>query len=66
MITVTCFKCGNQMKIKAVKLELQIEALEAENRQLRASLDLYQKSKVSKSDNSIPDVFNDIFKNFNM
>ena len=65
MITVTCFKCGNQMKIKAVKLELQIEALEAENRQLRASLDLYQKSKASKR-NNVPDVFNDIFNNFNM
>ena len=66
MITVTCNKCGESMTIKAVRLEKRIAELEAENRQLRASLDLFQKSKVSKSDNSIPDVFNDIFKNFNM
>ena len=66
MITVTCNKCGESMTIKAVRLEKRIAELEAENRQLRASLDLFQKSKASKSDNSIPDVFNDIFKNFNM
>jgi len=50
------------MTIKAIRLEKRITELEAENRQLRASLDLFQKSKR----NNVPDVFNDIFKNFNM
>jgi len=63
MIKIKCVRCGEIIGIKAVKLEKRIDDLEAENKQLRASLDLYTKSN-KKSD--LPDVFTDIFKNFNM
>ena len=54
-IEVKCKSCGEITKIKATKLEKRIHELEKEVRELRAVI------KFKKENNSMPDVFKDIF-----